>query len=100
MSTSSTIIVAPRPAAQPTKTSLPADAALKNVAQQFEAVFVRQMMTAMRQAKLGDDILGSSSTDSFRDLADAKTADTIAAKGQFGIAALIERQFKQIGSGK
>lgn len=100
MSTSSTIGGVPRSAAPPTNRTLEADAALKKVAQQFEAVFVRQMMTAMRQAKLSDDILGSSSTDSFRDLADAKTADSIAAKGRFGIAALIERQFKQTGSGK
>lgn len=76
------------------------DPALKKVAQQFEAVFVRQMMSTMRQAKLADDVLGSSATDSFQEMADARTADSLAALGQFGIAKLIERQFQPRGSAK
>ena len=68
------------------------DPALTKAAQQFEAVFVRQMMATMRQAKLADDVLGSSATDNFRELADARTADNVAAMGHFGIAQLIERQ--------
>lgn len=73
------------------------DPALKKVAQQFEAVFVRQMMSTMRQAKLADDVLGSSATDSFQEMADARTADSLAALGQFGIAKLLERQFQPRG---
>ena len=74
-----------------TATAIP-DQALKKVARQFEAIFVRQMMATMRQAKLADDVLGSSATDNFRELADARTADNIAALGHFGVAQLIERQ--------
>jgi len=74
--------------------------ALAKVAQQFEAVFVRQMMATMRQAKLADDVFGSSSTESFQEMADAKTADNLAALGRFGIAKLIEQQFQARGVGK
>jgi flagellar protein FlgJ len=65
---------------------------LKKVAQQFEAIFVRQMMASMRQAKLVDDPLDSSATDNFRELADARTADAIASGGHIGLAQMIERQ--------
>lgn len=76
----------------PAAASAPADASLKRVAQQFEAVFLRQMIGSMRQAKLADDRLDSSATDHFREMADARTADSIAALGRFGIAQMIEAQ--------
>lgn len=76
------------------------DAALKKVAQQFEAVFLRQMIASMRQARLTDDPLDSSATDNFQELADARTADSIAALGRFGIAQMIERQLGRAGGSK
>ena len=48
----------------------------------------------MRQAKLGDDIFGSSATDNFREMPDARTADSLAAMRRFGIADLIENQLR------
>lgn len=76
------------------------DGGLRKAAEAFEAVILRQLMASMRQAKLGDDIFGSSATDNFREMADAKTADSIAAMRQFGIADMVERQFNGIaGSG-
>jgi peptidoglycan hydrolase FlgJ len=68
------------------------DPALKKAAQGFEAVFLREIIGAMRKGKLADDIFGSTATDSFRDMADARTADEMAKLGQFGIATLVERQ--------
>ena len=68
-------------------------AQLKEAAQAFEAVFVRQMIGSMRQAKLGEDILGSAASDQFRDMADARLADTMAEKGSFGIAEMLLAQF-------
>lgn len=68
-------------------------AQLKQAAEAFEAVFARQMIGAMRQAKLGDDLLGSAASDQFRDMADARLADTMAEKGSFGIAELLLAQF-------
>lgn len=70
------------------------DGGLRKAAEQFEAVILRQLMASMRQAKLGEDMLGSSATDNFREMADARTADSIAAMRQFGIADMVERQFR------
>jgi peptidoglycan hydrolase FlgJ len=74
------------------------DGGLRKAAEAFEAVILRQLMASMRQAKLGDDIFGSSATDNFREMADAKTADSIAAMRQFGIADMVERQFNGIAA--
>lgn len=77
------------------------DPSLKKVAEQFEAIFLRQMLGSMRQAKLADDPLDSSATDNFRELADARTADSIASGGHFGLAEMIERQLAaKVGGSK
>lgn len=76
----------------PVSSSVPAaiDPALRKAAKAFEAVFLREMIASMRKAKLSEDAFGSSATDNFREMADARTADAMA--GGFGIAALIEQQ--------
>ncbi len=68
-------------------------AALDKVAQQFEAVFLRQMIGAMRSASLAEGITDSSATQQFQDMADARTADAMANKGAMGIAELLIKQF-------
>lgn len=68
-------------------------AQLQKVAQQFEAVFLRQMIGAMRSASLAEGITDSSATQQFQDMADARTADAMAGKGAMGIAELLIRQF-------
>lgn len=68
-------------------------AALQKAAQQFEAIFLRQMMGAMRSASLAEGISDSSATDQFRDMADARTADSMASRGTLGIADMLMRQF-------
>ena len=70
------------------------DGGLRKAAESFEAVILRQLLSSMRQAKLGDVIFGSSATDNFREMADAKTADSIASMRQFGIADMVEAQFR------
>ena len=69
---------------------------LQQAAQAFEAVFLRQMIGSMRQAKLADDDLlgGGSAGDQFRDLYDARIADSMANKGGFGLAAMLLKQFE------
>jgi flagellar protein FlgJ len=87
------------PAAGPTAQMQP-DAKreqLKAAAKAFEAVFVRQMIGSMRQAKLGEDMLGGSATDTFREMSDAKLADSMAEKGSFGIAEMLLKQFDAAG---
>ncbi len=68
-------------------------AALEKAAQQFEAVFLRQMIGAMRSASLAEGITDSSATQQFQDMADARTADAMANKGAMGIAELLIKQF-------
>ena len=67
---------------------------LKKAAQAFEAVFLRQMIGSMRQASLGEDLMGSSATEQFREMSDAKVADQMAATGSLGIAQLLLKQFE------
>ncbi len=68
-------------------------AELRKAAQSFEAIFLRQMIGAMRSATDGDTLLGSSATDQFRDLMDARVAEDMAGKQSFGIADMVLKQF-------
>jgi peptidoglycan hydrolase FlgJ len=65
---------------------------LRKAAQGFEAVFLREIIGAMRKGKLADEMFGSGATDNFREMADARTAEAMAKMGQFGIAAMVEKQ--------
>ena len=79
------------------KVSAAVDPGLRKAAQQFEAIFLRQMIAGMRQARLSEDVFGSSATDNFVELADARTAESVAALGRFGIADMIEKQLATRG---
>ena len=68
---------------------------LRQAAQAFEAVFVRQLLGSMRSAKLADDMFGSQATDQFRDMADARLAETMSQRGTFGIADMLVAQFER-----
>ena len=81
------------PTAQATPGSGRDKAALKQAAQAFEAIFVRQMIGAMRSASLAEGIADSSATDQFREMADAQTAQSLATSGSLGIADLLLQQF-------
>jgi peptidoglycan hydrolase FlgJ len=76
-------------AAAPTTVSTPSPV-IRETAKQFEAIFLRQMIASMRSPSLGDDLFGSDASNQFRDLSDARLADSMA--GQFGIAQLLEKQ--------
>jgi flagellar protein FlgJ len=77
-------------------------AQLAAAAKAFEAVFLRQVIGSMRQASLGEDILGGgSAAEQFRDMQDARLADEMAeAGGGFGIADLLLKQFEGLGGTK
>ena len=65
---------------------------LAAAAKQFEAIFVRQMLSSARQAKLADDPLGGQGLDTFRQMQDEHFADIAAQSGAFGLASQIEAQ--------
>ncbi len=68
-------------------------AGLQKAAQQFEAIFLRQMIGSMRSASLAEGITDSSATEQFQSMADSRTADALAGKGSMGIAELLMKQF-------
>lgn len=80
--------------------SKPADqkAALGKAAQQFEAIFVRQMLAAANKAKLADGLFDNSAVEQFRSMQDSRFADIVSENGGLGLARTIERQLsRQIG---
>ncbi len=68
-------------------------AEMRKAAESFEAIFLRQMIGAMRSATKGDTLLGSSTSDQFRDIMDARIADDMADKQSFGIAEMVLKQY-------
>ncbi len=72
----------------------PKDPQLTKVAQQFEAIFVRQMLAEARKSHLAaeDDTLGGQGMDTFRQMQDDRFADIAAERGSFGLAKIIEAQ--------
>ena len=68
---------------------------LRQAAQAFEAVFIRQLIGSMRSARLAEDMFGSQATEQFRDMADARLADSMSQQGTFGIAELLTAQFER-----
>jgi flagellar protein FlgJ len=68
---------------------------LRQAAQAFEAVFIRQLIGSMRNARLADDMFGSQATEQFRDMGDSRLADSMAQQGTFGIADLLTAQFER-----
>ncbi|MBL4761331.1 MAG: flagellar assembly peptidoglycan hydrolase FlgJ [Gammaproteobacteria bacterium] len=65
---------------------------LRQVAGQFEALFVNMMLKSMRQAKLADGIFDSSQSDMYRDMADQQLAMDMSARGGLGLQDVIMRQ--------
>jgi flagellar protein FlgJ len=93
----------PLASAKSASTSTAADSAqpnddIRKAAESFEAIILRQLLGSMRKAKLSDDVFGSSATENFREMADAKTADTMAGLRQFGIADMVERQLRSMNA--
>ena len=77
-------------------------ATLARAAQGFEAIFVRQMLSAARQAHVGSEsLLGGQGMDTFRQMQDDRFADIAAERGAFGLAKMIATQLgRQVGAGE
>ena len=68
---------------------------LAAAARQFEAIFVRQMLSAARKADFGDTLLGGQGLDTFRTMQDEHFADLASQSGAFGLAVQIEAQLSR-----
>ena len=66
--------------------------ALKATAQQFEALFLQMVLDSMRAATPQDGPFESEQTRFYHKLFDQQLAQTLAARGTTGLAAMIERQ--------
>ncbi len=69
-------------------------AEIKSMAADFEAIFVRQMLSTMRASSLGEGLFDGQGLEQFRDMQDAKIAESMAEKGVFGIAQLLTRHLE------
>ena len=66
---------------------------LTEAAQQFEAIFLRQILAAARSTDFGgDDLFGGAGDETFREMRDARFAEIAAGTGAMGMAASIEAQ--------
>lgn len=83
---------------QPASGTPQAPSNLAKVSQEFEAVFLRQMLAAARKAGFGDSLLGSEAQNTFREMQDSRFADLMAERGTLGFARVIEAGIaRQIG---
>ena len=69
------------------------DAALREAANQFEAIFLQTMLKSMRDASMGDPIFGNSNaSETYQDLFDKQMAVEISGGPGLGFADLLVRQ--------
>ncbi len=83
-STTTNTSITPKPADQ--------KAELDKAAQQFEAIFVRQMLAAARKASLSDGLFDNQATEQFQTMQDSNYADMMAQHGGLGLAKTIAQQ--------
>ena len=84
--------ISPKMAASLSQTeSRPAD--LQAAAEQFEALFIHQLLKQARSAKLADDILGSEAGDTYTEMLDQERAKQLSAEMDLGIADALVNQF-------
>ena len=66
---------------------------LRAAAEQFEALFIQQLLKQARSAKLADDILGSEAIDTYTEMLDQERAKQLSAQMDLGIAGALVLQF-------
>jgi flagellar protein FlgJ len=75
----------------------PSDETLKQVASQFEALFMQMMLKSMREASLGDELFDGEQTEFYRDLYDQQLSVTLAKAHGLGLSDMLVRQ---LGGGR
>ena len=66
---------------------------LQSAAEQFEALFIHQLLKQARSAKLAEDILGSEAADTYTEMLDQERAKQLSAQMDLGIAGALVKQF-------
>ena len=73
------------------------DSELREVSEQFEAIFINQILKQSRETKLAEDLVGSSATTTYEQLLDRETSENMAKHVNVGIADALVRQFSRNG---
>ncbi|QIT56168.1 flagellar assembly peptidoglycan hydrolase FlgJ [Aquisalimonas sp. 2447] len=73
----------------------PGESDLRQVAEEFETVFVGIMLKSMRAATPGDELFGGNAMEQYEQLHDQQLATSIGRQGGFGIADMVERQLRE-----
>jgi flagellar protein FlgJ len=66
---------------------------LRAAAEQFEALFIQQLLKQARSAQLADDILGSEAGDTYTEMLDQERARQLSTQIDLGIAEALVQQF-------
>jgi flagellar protein FlgJ len=72
--------------------------ALRATAKQFETIFTKMMLQSMRDARLGEDIFGSSAGDMYQSMCDDQIALEMSQGQGIGIAEMLLEQLKRGGT--
>ena len=67
---------------------------LRDVAEQFESIFIHQMLKQARQSKLAKGIFNSEAQDTFNNMLDMEYSEILSKKNNFGIAEALIKQFQ------
>lgn len=68
---------------------------LREVAQQFEAIFMQMMLKSMRDATLGEGLFDSDQSAMYRDLFDRQVTLSMASRGGLGLSDAIVQQLRR-----
>ena len=73
------------------------NAALEEVAAQFESIFLQQMLKSMRDATMKSELFDSSQMDTYQGMADQQLALKLAENGGIGLARMMVEQMQSKG---
>ena len=66
---------------------------LRAAAEQFEAIFIQNLLKQARQSKLADDILGSNAENQYTEMLEQERAKSMSKNMSLGIAEALIKQF-------
>ena len=70
------------------------EGSIKEVAQQFESIFVNMMLQSMRKATERSGLLDSHATETYEQMFDQELSMHLSKTGSFGVAEALERQIR------
>lgn len=73
------------------------NAAVEEVAAQFESLFLQQMLKTMRDATVKSDLMNSDSTETYQSMADQQLALQLSEQGGIGLARMMVEQMQTRG---